>query len=181
MKTRLSLLLTSALVIASSCSYNETLDSESDVINPHSSESVYDGVNFKITPSVTKANPDTDQYTMEASFEYIDSKTMINITKIDDNTSYVEHLSLDGTLIASLKIVNNHLVSVDFNENITDEVLGIPQTKSLNDFRHCVVARYQQLKSVVDSDGELDMWCNVLIGVCPIEMVTASAIKCIIG
>lgn len=181
MKKRLFLLLTSALVIASSCSYNEDLDSESDVINPYSFESVYDGVNFKITPSATKAISEIDQYTLEASYEGIDSKTIVSVTKIDDNTSYVEHLSLDGTLIASMKIVNKSIVSVDYNENITDDALGIPQTKSLRDFTKCVGERYKQLREVVDSDGELMILCDVLIAVCPAEMVTASAIKCLIG
>jgi len=181
MKTRRSLLFSLVLVIASSCSYIETMDSESDIINTTSYESLYDGVNFKITPLVTKATSDIDQYTMEASYKGIDSKTKVNVTKIDENTSYVEHLSLDGTLIASMKIVNNCIVSVDYNENITDEALGIPQTKSIRDFTKCVGERYKQLREVIDSDGELTILCDVLIAVCPVEMTVASAIKCIIG
>ena len=148
--------------------------------NENSYHSVNDGVDIWVTPTETKTDDGIEQYLLEASYCGLVSKTLVEVTTLNERTSYVEHLSLDGLLIASMMIVDNRVVSLEYNEDATDDYLGIPETRSLSSFFKCVGERYKQLREVVDSDGELMVLCDVLVAVCPAEMATAAAIKCLI-
>lgn len=176
MRTKLVFISLLTLILAVSCNQEKLSTYEQEKTLYHF---VDDGVDIRIAQLDTRAEDGLDEYLLEASYLGMVSKTRIEVTSIDETTSFVEHLSQDGLLIASMMIVDDRLVSLDFNEDATDEYLGLPQTRSLGSYIRCIGERYKQLREVIDSDGVLMIMCDVLIAVCPAEMATASAIKCL--
>lgn len=136
-----------------------------------------DGVDINFTQISTKGENNIMQYYLTANYKDAVYTSIVEVTKITETASYVEHMSTTRSLICSMVIKGDYIVSIDYNEEADDSWIGGVVTKG--EFTQCLGNRYKQLREVIDSDGMAMLYCDVIGVLCPAAMATASAVRCI--
>ena len=134
------------------------------------------------TPVQTKSDSENTQtFRMEAEDETsgISLTSLVNSTAISESYTLLEQYTEDGVFVGSLLIREDKIVRVQYNEDMTDDALGAPATKSL--FTRCVGEKYKAISDIIDSDGESKLLCDGtnIFQLCNAAKLVASAIICI--